>query len=79
MTRRGITEPLAKASVCTEGGPEAARLSALGTARLTCGARKVGLSYAAWAYSLIRPLRIFRRWIFIAGRLGVGWAGVGGC
>jgi hypothetical protein len=46
---------------------------------LVVWARKPGSSYAAWVYSLIRPLRIGRRWMFRAGRRGVGWAGLGGC
>jgi hypothetical protein len=45
----------------------------------TCGARIVGSPYAACVYSLISPLRIGRRWIFMAGWLGVIRIGRGGC
>jgi hypothetical protein len=44
-----------------------------------CGARQPGPSYVACAYSWIEPLRTGRRWIFTAGWLGGGWAGLGGC
>lgn len=36
-----------------------------------CTARKLGFGYAAWEYSLIRSLRIFRSGPTGIGRLGV--------
>jgi hypothetical protein len=40
-----------------------------------CTARKVGYSYAAWVYSLISPLRIFRRRTRAAVRSATGESG----
>jgi hypothetical protein len=37
-----------------------------------CTARKLGFGYAAWEYSLIRPLRIFLRRIRVAARSTTG-------